>query len=126
VTFFFDNTFPPQLVKILVILGVDAHHLQDDFPPDTLDVDWIPEVGKKGWVVVTGDRRISKKPPERKALQEANVIAVFMSKGFTSKKIFDIVASFVKWWPEIEYAVSRVKPGTSLEVGVNGKVEVIG
>ncbi|HTD32291.1 MAG TPA: hypothetical protein VK665_01420 [Candidatus Elarobacter sp.] len=125
-TFFFDNTFPPQLVKILVILGVDAHHLQDDFPPDTLDVDWIPEVGKKGWVVVTGDRRISKKPPERKALQEANVIAVFMSKGFTSKKIFDIVASFVKWWPEIEYAVSRVKPGTSLEVGVNGKVEVIG
>ena len=54
------------------------------------------------------------------------MIAVFMSKGFTSKKIFDIVASFVKWWPEIEYAVSRVKPGTSLEVGVNGKVEVIG
>jgi PIN like domain len=126
VTFFFDNTFPPQLAKILVILGVDARHLQDDFPPDTLDVDWIPEVGKRGWVVVTGDRRISKKPPERKALQEANVIAVFMSKGFTSKKIFDIVASFVKWWPEIEYAVSRVKPGTSLEVGVNGKVEVIG
>ena len=65
-TFFFDNTFPPQLVKILVILGVDAHHLQDDFPPDTLDVDWIPEVGKKGWVVVTGDRRISKKPPDEK------------------------------------------------------------
>ena len=108
-TFFFDNTFPPQLAKILMILGVDARHLQDYFPPDTLDVDWIPEVGKKGWVVVTGDRRISKKPPERKALQEANVIAVFMAKGFTSKKIFDLVASFIKWWPEIEYAVSRVK-----------------
>jgi hypothetical protein len=126
VTFFFDNTFPPQLAKILIILGVDARHLQDDFPPDTLDVDWIPEVGKKGWVVVTGDRRISKKPPERKALQEANVIAVFMAKGFTSKKIFDLVSSFIKWWPEIEYAVSRVTSGTSLEVGVNGKVEVFG
>jgi hypothetical protein len=74
---------------------------------------------------VTGDRRISKKPPERKALQEANVIAVFMAKGFTSKKIFDLVSSFIKWWPDIEYAASRVKTGTSLEVGVHGKIEVL-
>jgi hypothetical protein len=79
----------------------------------------------KGGVVVTGDRRISKKPPERKVLQEANVIAVFMSKGFTSKKIFDLVSSFIKWWPDIEYAVSRVSNGTSLEVSVNGKVDIL-
>lgn len=124
-TFFFDNTFPPQLAKILNILGVDAHHLQEDFSPDTPDVDWLPTVGKRGWVVITGDRRISKKPPERKALQEANVIAVFMAKGFTSKKIFDLVASFIKWWPDIAHAVSRVKPGTSLEVGVNGKIDIL-
>jgi hypothetical protein len=52
-------------------------------------VDWPPEVGRKGWIVVTGDRRISKKPPERKALEEANVIVVFMAKGFASKLIFD-------------------------------------
>jgi hypothetical protein len=86
VTFFFDNTFPPQLVQILTVLGVDAHHLQDEFPPETADVDWLPAVGKRGWIVVTGDRRISKKPPERKALEEANVIAIFMAKGFTSKQ----------------------------------------
>ena len=124
-TFFFDNTFPPQLVRILAILGVDAHHLQDDFPAHTIDVDWLPEVGKRGWVVVTGDRRISKKPPERKALEEANVIAVFMAKGFTSKPIFDLVSSFIKWWPDIDRAVARVKPGTSLEVSINGKVDIL-
>ena len=124
-TFFFDNTFPPQLVRILVILGVDARHLQDDFPASTIDVDWLPEVGKRGWIVVTGDRRISKKPPERKALEEANVIAVFMAKGFTSKPIFDLVSSFIKWWPDIERAVARVKPGTSLEVSINGKVDIL-
>jgi hypothetical protein len=70
------RTFPAQLVQILKILKVDARHLQDDFAPDTEDIDWLPEVGRKGWVVVTGDRRISNKPPERKALEEANVIAV--------------------------------------------------
>jgi hypothetical protein len=125
VTFFFDNTFPPQLVQILTVLGVDAHHLQDEFPPETADVDWLPAVGKRGWIVVTGDRRISKKPPERKALEEANVIAIFMAKGFTSKQKFDLVASFIKWWPDIDRAVKRVKPGTSLEVGVNGKVDIL-
>ena len=124
-TFFFDNTFPPQLVKILKILNVEAHHLQDDFAPETQDVEWLPEVGRRGWVVVTGDRRISKKPPERKALEEANVIAVFMAKGFTGKQIFDLVASFIKWWPDIERAVERVKPGTALEVSVNGKVDIL-
>ena len=47
-TFFFDNTFPPQLVTILKALKVDARHLQEDFAADTPDVDWLPEVGALG------------------------------------------------------------------------------
>ncbi len=124
-TFFFDNTFPPQIAKILAILGVDARHLQDDFAPDTPDINWIPEVGKGGWVVITGDRGISRKPAERKALEEANVIAVFMAKGFTSKPIFELVSLLIRWWPEIERSVRRVMPGTSLQIHANGKIEVL-
>ncbi len=37
-----------------------------------------------------------------------------MAKGFTSKPIFDLLA-----------AVARVKPETSLEVSVNGKVDIL-
>jgi uncharacterized protein with PIN domain len=92
VTYFFDDTFPPQLAKIVAILGVDAVYLQDEFPPNTLDVTWIPEIGRRGWVVITADRGISKKPAERKALEEANVISVFMAKGFTMKPIFELVS----------------------------------
>jgi hypothetical protein len=125
VKFFFDNTFPRQLVEILKLLKVDACHLQDEFPANTLDVDWIPEIGERGWVVVTGDRGIARKPAEKKALEEANIVAVFMAKGFTHKPIFDLVSSFVKWWPEIERQASRVKPGTSLQVTINGKVEML-
>jgi hypothetical protein len=124
-TFFLDNTFPPQLAQILRLLSVDALHLQDNFPADTDDVDWLPEIGAKGWVVITGDRGISKKPAERKVLEEANVIAVFMAKGFTSKPIFELVSLFIRWWPEIARAVGRVKPGTSLEVNPNGKVDIL-
>jgi hypothetical protein len=125
VTYFFDNTFPPQLAKIVAILGVDAVHLQDEFPPNTLDVTWIPEIGRRGWVVITADRGISKKPAERKALEEANVISVFMAKGFTMKPIFELVSLFVKWWPDIDRSVQRVKPGTSLQVNPNGKIDLL-
>jgi hypothetical protein len=125
VTYFFDNTFPPQLAKIVAILGVDAVHLQDEFPPNTLDVTWIPEIGRRGWVVITADRGISKKPAERKALEEANVISVFMAKGFTTKPIFELVSLFVKWWPDIDRSVQRVKPGTSLQVNPNGKIDLL-
>jgi hypothetical protein len=97
----------------------------NDFPANTDDVDWLPAIGAKGWVVVTGDRGISKKPAERKVLEEANVIAVFMAKGFTTKPIFDLVSLFIRWWPEIERAVGRVKPGTALEVNPNGKVDLL-
>jgi PIN like domain len=125
VTYFFDNTFPPQLAKIVAILGVDAVHLHDEFPPNTLDVTWIPEIGRRGWVVITADRGISKKPAERKALEEANVISVFMAKGFTTKPIFELVSLFVKWWPDIDRSVQRVKPGTSLRVNPNGKIDLL-
>jgi len=125
VTYFFDNTFPPQLAKIVAILGVDAVHLQDECPPNTLDVTWIPEIGRRGWVVITADRGISKKPAERKALEEANVISVFMAKGFTTKPIFELVSLFVKWWPDIDRSVQRVKPGTSLQVNPNGKIDLL-
>ena len=124
-TYFFDNTFPPQLAKIVAILGVDAVHLQDEFPPNTLDVTWIPEIGRRGWAVITADRGISKKPAERKALEEANVISVFMAKGFTTKPIFELVSLFVKWWPDIDRSVQRVKPGTSLQVNPNGKIDLL-
>jgi len=99
--------------------------LQNEFAPNTADVDWLPEIGRRNWVVITGDRGISRKPAERKALEEASVIAVFMAKGLTSKPIFELVALIIRWWPEIERAVSRVKPGTSLEVNPNGKVDLL-
>jgi hypothetical protein len=50
---------------------------------------------------------------------------VFMAKSFMHKHIFDLVSSFIKWWPEIERKVAHVTPGTSLEVSINGKIELL-
>ena len=124
-TFFFDNTFPRRLVEILKLLDVEATHLREHFPADTIDVTWIPWVGKKGWIIVTGDRGIAKKPAERKALEEAQTISLFLAKGIIHKPLFELVAFIVRHWPTIEKAVERAKTGTSLELTVNGRVEIL-
>jgi len=48
-----------------------------------------------------------------------------MAKGFTTKPIFELVSLFVKWWPDIDRSVQRVKPGTSLQVNPNGKIDLL-
>jgi len=123
--FFFDNTFPPQIARILQIMDVDAVHLQDFFDPAVDDVDWIPRAGTEGWIVVTGDLGIHKKPAERLKLEGANIVTVFLHRGFTKQKIWDQLAFVVRHWPEIERSISKVKRGSSVLVGVNGKIEIL-
>lgn len=124
-TFFFDNTFPPQVAQILKIMDVEALHLQDIFEPGIDDVDWIPRAGEEGWVVVTGDLGIHKKPAERLKLESANVVTLFLHKGFTKQKIWEQVAFITRHWPEIERAVAKMKRGSSVLVGPNGKIEIL-
>ena len=40
----------------------------DYFPQDAHDVDWLPYVGKWGWILVTKDWNIQANPTERDAI----------------------------------------------------------
>ncbi|GIU99468.1 MAG: hypothetical protein KatS3mg014_1084 [Actinomycetota bacterium] len=72
-TFFFDNNLSPRLVEGLRAFGEDAMHLRDEFPADTDDTVWLPEIGRRGWYLVTHDKKIRKKPAEIRALKQAGV-----------------------------------------------------
>jgi hypothetical protein len=43
-------------------------------------VDWLPEVGRRGWIVLSKDLNIRVNEPERRALLEANVRAFLFSQ----------------------------------------------
>jgi PIN domain-containing protein len=45
------------------------------------DVDWLPFVGQRAWVVVTKDKRIRTRPLERQALINAGVRAFILVSG---------------------------------------------
>lgn len=115
---------PPALGAILRTLGYDVVTLREECPPDAKDVDWIPTVGKNGWIIVTVDHRIAKSHATREALKTANTVAVFLYESFQRQKRDDQVAWLVKHWRTIEDRCARVSNGTNLLVRQNGKIEI--
>ena len=56
-------------------------HVQgpDTFGTGTLDVDWLPEVGARGWILITKDKNIRKRETELRALKQAGVRAFVLT-----------------------------------------------
>jgi hypothetical protein len=52
----------------------------DHFAGDTPDIEWIPEVARRGWVLITKDQNIRRNPLER-ATYEAARLRGFVATG---------------------------------------------
>lgn len=72
-TFFFDNNLSFRLAEGLRGFGEGVRHLRDEFDPATPDTVWLPEIGRRGWYLITRDKRIARKPAEVRALKGAGI-----------------------------------------------------
>ncbi len=85
ITFFIDRCLgSKRIVETLRSAGITVEAHDDHFDKGALDVEWLPEVGKKGWVVLTKDANIGKRSLEKIAftlvsqnLSGADMIAIF-------------------------------------------------
>src|SRR6267142_5037581 len=100
---------------------VEITHLSEKFPRDISDVDWIYTIGKEGWVVVSGDTRISRNPVERAAWHEAGFTVFFLDDGWASKNFWIQAAELIRWWPTIAEAARTCKPGSGFRLPFKGK-----
>lgn len=57
---------------VLRAAGLNVEIQDDHFPCDSLDVEWLPVVSRRGWVVLTKDEAIRKNPLEIQAVRESN------------------------------------------------------
>ncbi|WP_017305046.1 hypothetical protein [Spirulina subsalsa] len=72
--FFLDRCLGKHpIIEILRSTGVAVEVHDDHFPQNAQDVEWIPEIGRKGWVVLTKDERIARNLIERRAIAYANI-----------------------------------------------------
>lgn len=80
-TFFLDRCLGTGVGIALREAGLKIEFHQDHFAEDADDETWITEVGQRGWVVLTKDKAIRRKPIELLAVQVANVRMFSLSSG---------------------------------------------
>lgn len=114
---------PPALAKVLRTLDYDVVHLREHFPEDAKDEQWLPEVGKNGWAILTVDLRIAKSRATQELLKAANTVSVFLFPGFQKMGRDEQVAWAVRHFSEIKRRAESSKRGTSLLARQNGKIE---
>jgi hypothetical protein len=82
---FFDHNMSPALARAFRELFKKEHEitfLAERFPRDISDIDWIADLSKDGqWVVISGDRRITRNRAEYHAFRNSNLIGLFLSEG---------------------------------------------
>ena len=54
-------------------LPTRVEFLQEHFPGDTHDDEWMPIVGSRGWIVIGHDRMHHRRDPERSAIQDYQI-----------------------------------------------------
>lgn len=74
VVFFIDRCLEcNSIVEGFRNAGITIEVHKDHFPEDAEDVNWLPTVGEKGWVVLTKDSMIANNPMERMAVARCGV-----------------------------------------------------
>lgn len=59
--------------------GHIAHVHNDTFESGTPDTDWLPDVGSRGWILITKDKHIRKRELELRALRQERVKAFVLT-----------------------------------------------
>jgi hypothetical protein len=95
ITFFIDRCLGKKSIPdILRAAGISVEIHDNHFDKGALDVDWLPQVGEQGWIVLTKDDKISKNQLERIAVARAQIkMFVLASQRLPGK---DMAAIFLK------------------------------
>jgi len=105
--YFTDRDLGKQFGEILKAGGLTVERHSGHFAPDAPDEEWLAEVSKRGWIVLTHDRRIRYKPNERDAVMRRGVgLLVIIGKA----PFPDLARAFVATLPRIENFLASHDP----------------
>lgn len=115
-----DENLSPALAKALAALFDGIHevaHLRDRFPEGVADVTWIRELSSDGrWIVISGDRRITRVHAEYQAFRNSRLVGFFLSKGLYKSKVAKQMERLLALWDVIEKQASLVEGGAMFEL----------
>lgn len=119
--FFIDRSLGKKIVaQALRQIGETVEIHDDHFAPDAKDEDWLSEVGRRGWVVLTKDDRIRYRVTERTALTSAKVRAFVLTSSQLQGA--EMAAAFVNALPRIKRLITNHAPPFIGRVSRSGNV----
>jgi hypothetical protein len=121
--FFIDRSLSKNVfARAFTSAGV-RHELHDiHFPPDTPDTVWIEAVAKRGWVILTVDKRIRYNPPEKKAFITAKAYA-FMLATRQPLKASEMAELYLNAAAAMTHALAEHEAPVIFKVYQDGRVE---
>jgi hypothetical protein len=115
-----DHNLSPAIAKALNALFFPQHEivaLRDKFDPSTPDADWIEALGREGrWIVLSGDRRITRNKAEYRAFRDSRLVGFFLSKGLYKAKVTKQVERILALWDRMETIAQSVQGGALFEL----------
>ncbi|MGH9948500.1 MAG: hypothetical protein ACRD6X_15085 [Pyrinomonadaceae bacterium] len=123
VEIFIDRSLGKKIALPLVEAGATVHLHDDYFEQNVEDQEWLAEVGKRGWLVLTKDQRIRRRPLERDTLLKANLkVFCFMSGSIPFSEMAE---AFAKALPAIKHISDKTPPPFIAGIYKNAKVRIL-
>lgn len=91
--------------------NVTVKHLDEMFPKNTRDLEWITKLAEDGdWAIITQDR-LTRNSIERDALRSTGILTFMLAKAWAHQKEWDKAAALVRWWPRLMETASLIDGG---------------
>ena len=117
-----DENLPPALAKALRALFDGLHevvHIRERFRQGVADEAWIKTLSAEGrWVIISGDRRITKNRLQARAFRTSNLVGFFLSKGLYKSPIVKQMERLLALWDRIEQQAGLVQGGAMFELPI--------
>jgi hypothetical protein len=115
-----DENLPPALAKALAAIFKGRHeviHLRERFGPGVSDIEWINTLNQEGkWVIISGDRRITRNRAEYQAFRSSRLIGFFLSAGLQKSNSIKQMERILALWENIEELCALVEGGAVFEL----------
>ena len=103
--------------------GHRVERLIDHHPPGTRDAVWLPDIGQRGWVLLTKDKRMRYRPAEILAIVKHGVRAFALTGG--NMKASEMADSFLTAVPKMKRILAKTPTPFVASVTKGGDVAIV-
>jgi hypothetical protein len=117
-TFYADRCLGKAVARALRAAGAVVEIHDDHFAQNALDETWIPDVVRRGWVILTKDKNIRRPRGERESVLTADARIFTLNSG--NMRGADMADLFVRHLADMEQVAAALMPPFVAVVGQDG------